>query len=891
MGRYQLVTVVGAGGMGVVFEARDPELDRTVAVKILRESTSASETDGARRLRREGQTMARLAHPNVLRVYDVGVDHGHVFVAMEFVSGGTLAHWLAREPRTPDAVVAAFVEAGRGLAAAHDAGLVHRDFKPANVMVASDGRVLVTDFGLARSPAAEQDAPSESPDLSLTTTPPTETVTREGQRVGTPAYMAPEQHAGRPVDARADQFSFAVALWRALYGTPPYAGSSAAELAVTTASGVRIAPSAETSARVPAWVRVSLERALASDPAQRFPSMNELLAALQPPAAPSRGPQWGVTAVAAAGVAGVVGLWALDRSRSAATAAAGDVCAATVDRAAAVWGDDVAASVRAAFVATGEPYAEAAHAEVSRQLARWAADWEAARRDSCEDTRVRREQSDAMMDLRASCLDRRLGEVSAFVGELSRADATVVRGAARAGASIGEVSVCGDAAALARRSPLPADPARRNAIAAAERDIDVARAQFAAGRYKEAREGGDVLVARARATGYAPVLADALFVVAKALPWRNEAARARALLDEAVLAAEAGGDDALRFECEVALTRLVGYDLEQDADGLEHAQRAAALLVRLGPDLRRQARLLDARATVDWWHGRYADAHRAAEEAVALFERSDAQGADLATTLHMRAIIEDDLGNGAATSATEDLAIAIGERAFGARHPSVANFWGTKGNGLRRIGRFEESRAAHLRSLEIIEAVHGPESMLAGDTLVNLATVDLDENKYADAIPRLERALAIVEKAVGADHGRTGLVVERLGSALSNVGRNAEAEAALRRAIAIHRARIGPDAPPTAASHKQLGDHFLRSARPSDARNAYREAVRAYHASQGERTPLATQALVGLGDAELALGRRAAAVAAYERAQTSVAPDAAPLRDAIAERLTRARAR
>ena len=220
MGRYELRAVVGSGGMGVVFEARDPDCDRTVAVKVLRRPGDSSE--GTTRLRREGQIMARLTHPNVIRVYDVGVAHGHTFVAMEYVAGGTLHDWLERAPRTPAEIVAVFVDAGRGLAAAHDAGLIHRDFKPANVLVGDDGRVLVTDFGLARSSGhggGEADAAGGLDHRSQRLT-----LTRQGEIVGTPAYMAPGQLLGGPVDVRADQFSFCVSMWRALFGTAPFAG-------------------------------------------------------------------------------------------------------------------------------------------------------------------------------------------------------------------------------------------------------------------------------------------------------------------------------------------------------------------------------------------------------------------------------------------------------------------------------------------------------------------------------------------------------------------------------------------------------------------------------------------------------------------------------------------
>jgi TolB-like protein/pimeloyl-ACP methyl ester carboxylesterase/predicted Ser/Thr protein kinase len=272
MGRYQLRSVVGAGGMGVVFEALDPELERPVAVKVLRASGEA-ETAA---LRREGQIMARLAHPNVIRIYDVGVENGHAFVAMEFVGGGTLADWLARAPRTPAEIIASFVQAGRGLAAAHDARLVHRDFKPANVLVGADDRVLVTDFGIAR-PAGLAGADAGHPtrrSLALTET-------RTHGVVGTPAYMAPEQLLGGAVDARADQFSFCVALWRALFGAPPFPGDTLGALADAVMSASPEPPHADAAARVTPAVRRALERGLRPEPAARFGSMHELLAELE----------------------------------------------------------------------------------------------------------------------------------------------------------------------------------------------------------------------------------------------------------------------------------------------------------------------------------------------------------------------------------------------------------------------------------------------------------------------------------------------------------------------------------------------------------------------------------------------------------------------------------
>ncbi|HTE53019.1 MAG TPA: protein kinase, partial [Kofleriaceae bacterium] len=859
MARYELRSVVGAGGLGVVFEARDPELDRTVAVKILRTRSEVG-AQGQSRLRREGQTMARLTHPNVIRVYDVGVAHDHVFVAMEFVDGGTLAEWLKEAPRSPQEIMASFVQAGRGLAAAHDAGLVHRDFKPSNVLVGRDGRVLVTDFGLARAAVAggSEDAVGEPPIFS-----PLATVTHTGQRVGTPAFMAPEQHAGVAVDGRADQFSFCVALWRALFGAPPYEGSSVDQLVSSIARGALTLPGPEEAARVSPAVRAALERGLKSSPADRFGSMSELLAALE---ARPRRPRWQRWAAAsgAATVAAALGWLALGQPEP---AAAVDPCAAQVDRFAGVWDGRARAAVQAAFAATGQRYAEASFREVARQLDARRGAWESMRRQSCEATRVRGEQSDTMMDLRAACLDRRLGELAAFVSELGKADAESVGRAGQEVSRVGDPTACADVAALARRAPLPPDAARRQAIATVEREIAAARARAYAGHPRDVAGQMDGLVARARATDYAPVLGQSLALAAEVQVKVDQHVRAEPLFRQALLAAEAGGDDHLRFDCEAELITLYGWQLERLDEGKRHTEQARALHARLGADPRRAARLARSEAEFLWWAGQYAEAHLRAQEAVDVFTRLDPAGADLARALHLRAVIEDEMRQDEKTLATEALARPIAERALGVEHPQVALMLMATGGALRRLGRLDEARKVTRRALVILEAAYGPEHSMVGSGFGNLATIDMADGKFEDAIASLRRTLAIDQKALGPEHSRVALTHELLGTALSRAGgHEREAVAELDRAIQIHTTRFGADHPSTAESQKKLGQHYLRVGKPALARAALVEAVRALDASQGPHSSMAARPLTSLGDAELALKHPAAATAAYQRA-------------------------
>ena len=314
IGRYIVQDCIGSGSMGIVYTARDPDLGRKVAVKVLRSDPGAAASQGARlRLQREAQAMAQLSHPNVVAIYDVGLHGDDVFFAMELIEGGTLTEWLRRSPRSWRDVVAVFRRAGAGLAAAHAVGLIHRDFKPDNVLVGEGGRVYVTDFGLARPLALP--ARASAPTLA---TGVVDSMTRTGAVVGTPAYMAPEQFEGAPADARSDLFGFSVAFYEALYGERPFAASSIAELAGAVARGEMQPPPPR--AGVPAWLRRIVVRGLRAAPAERPESVAALIAAVEARLARRR--RIRIAAVVAAAAVAAAALMALrpgDRATTAAT--------------------------------------------------------------------------------------------------------------------------------------------------------------------------------------------------------------------------------------------------------------------------------------------------------------------------------------------------------------------------------------------------------------------------------------------------------------------------------------------------------------------------------------------------------------------------------------------
>ncbi|MEX1362998.1 MAG: serine/threonine-protein kinase [Nannocystaceae bacterium] len=279
VGRYRVEGRIGAGGMGVVYRAHDPELARDVAVKVMNADAAGTKDPATARARlvREARAMARLAHPNVIHVYDVGTVEDGVFIAMELVDGRSLSAWLAEDQPTWLEILRKVVEAGRGLAAAHAAGVIHRDFKPENVLVGQDGRVRVVDFGLAGGPAAlgsgsvESELDRDTGDLHG----PSGSLTRTGTLLGTPKYMAPEQESGALANARSDQFSFCVALYEALYGYPPFAGDSVSTYRDNVRHGRVLDPPAGTKVRP--WVHTLLVRGLAIDPVDRHPDLAPLL--------------------------------------------------------------------------------------------------------------------------------------------------------------------------------------------------------------------------------------------------------------------------------------------------------------------------------------------------------------------------------------------------------------------------------------------------------------------------------------------------------------------------------------------------------------------------------------------------------------------------------------
>ncbi len=489
VGRYRIEGKLGAGGMGTVYLAHDPDLDRRVAIKMLHTRVGGGDpSTGSQRLLREAQAMARLAHANVVTVHDVGVLGGSLFIAMELIDGQDLRQWLAECPRSWREIVLAFIEAGQGLLAAHEAGIVHRDFKPENVMVAANGRICVGDFGLAAASSAPQVAAQGA--LSTSCLSSAGTLTAAGAVMGTPAYMAPEQMVGGEITAAADIFAFCVALYEALYDQRPFKGDSVAELYLEIAGGALQPPPRST---VPRRLEVLLRRGLQGQPENRPPSMEAVLAELRPLVA-SRSKLWiSAVAIAVLGVLTATIVSVLEEPVS---------CTGGAAEVAEIWSAERQGALREAFESTGSVHAVGTWERAEAGIQSAAGAWAHARRQACEETHHSAEFSEEILALRVACLGRQLGEMDRLLSFFGEADKKIVDNAIALVRDLPDPRRCDPAEVLAAAAKGSPHSPKLDAL---EVELGDGRRFHRAGRYGEAIERYDHVLAGLEGLG-APAL-------------------------------------------------------------------------------------------------------------------------------------------------------------------------------------------------------------------------------------------------------------------------------------------------------------------------------------------------------------------------------------------------
>jgi len=765
--RYQLGVRIATGAHGAVYRAHDPRLGRDVALKVIG-ADDRWEPEACARLAREAQTLAKLAHPNVVSVFDAGTfasdadgERFSVYVVMELVEGISLDVWL-RAPHSQKQTLDVLVQAGRGLAAAHTSGIVHRDFKPANVLVDADGRARVADFGVA--------IPSG--------------VSGEVGTAGTAAYLAPEQHDGTPGDPLSDQYAFSVTAFQALCGRLPFEGEDMSALA----QAKRSAPDFPPRPSIPGAVRRVLERGLAADPGQRFRAMDDLLAALERARFQRRRiALWVTAAVAAAAIAtfGLVRDPGLDAPCQGSSTARWET----------VWNDGRAAVVGSALEQTGLPYAERAATTVRGFMVAYGRRWTETRDAVCRDTARRPSERGAS----AFCLEQRLARLDGLLGALVDVPMEVMPQVAEAMERVPDPEACVLASASGARS-VP-DPALGRAWALLDAgDIEGARAIVATQRDDDVKWR---------------------YLDAHCHVRAGELDEAERKLDAVLHLAERVGDDETAVQVQLGLARV------QIDTG--RAERADATLQAVGARLegvgRPSLRGLHA-FTCGVLHYTRGDLRRA----LVAFESARDTWAVSEDTLPLRSLharsaigtvlaaLGDDARAQTVLAAARDHALA----SLGPHHPATAQLEYNLSSAFVRALRPAEAHEAAVRAEEAFQTIHGsshPDVALAMD---NRAAADLLMGRSADALGVLEHTIAVYRRSSPERSDRLALALGHRAHALAHLGRLAAAERSAEEAIATLTRTYGPESPKLADAYLARAVVAALAGRPEQAATDYR---------------------------------------------------------------------
>jgi eukaryotic-like serine/threonine-protein kinase len=785
VGRFELRELLGAGAMGVVYAAYDPELDRLVALKLLRELPGrAQDPERHRRLQREAKAMARLRHPNVVQVHEVGSHEGQTFVAMELIAGSSLREWLAAGPRPWTQTLELFVAAGHGLAAAHSSGLLHRDFKPDNVLLeAASGRVFVSDFGLARPLALVEHSIVDTAEELVEDTL-AESLTQTGTCVGTPAYMAPEALGGL-LEARADQFSFCASLYEALYGVRPFAGATMTELTLAKTRRELVAPTPARARSVPRWLRRIVLRGLAPAPDDRFASIDALLDAIEAARRRRRAAKFGAVAagLVASLSAGIV--YSLPERE----AAGPPVCRNGERLIAKVWNPTRREAITAAFAASELPYASVTSEQLAAEIDRYTAAWAQMRRSACEATEVHKEQSSQVLDLRMRCLDRRRAQLDALLRRLERPTSTDIRGALPATAALTPIETCADIDLLESSAPLPEDPSARVSAEAIVAELDEISAAMNAGEHVEILPAAELTLAHAQELGHKPLLAEAQLLLGLIESRSGRPKTSAPLIEQAIVNAQASGHDEIAARAMISAVHVLGYQLRDFDSGERYLRHARAMLERLGDPIGLDAQLLRNSGNFEFVRGRYAraeaDIRASLDRYVEIFGPesftvAEAQ-ANLAAVLRRL-----DRTDEALASYRE--ALASMRASLGSEHPNLVQVLNNMAATYMITGQPDAAEQTLYEAKRILEV--NPSNLAAlGHVHNNLGEIELDRGHYPESLGHYEQAVRSWTEAYDGDHPNLAHALLGRGLARLALDQPALARPDLERALAIREAK------------------------------------------------------------------------------------------------------
>lgn len=846
LGRYLVLQALGSGAMGVVYAAYDTQLDRKVAIKLI-EPELRSGVEAQERLAREAQVLAKLSHPNIVAVHDVGSVDDHMWIAMELVDGRTLGEWLREHPRRWTEVLPVILDVGRGLAAAHAAGIVHRDCKPDNIMIDRTGRVRLMDFGLARPEATRNDAPSAG---RLNDTLSEESNTSTGL-AGTPGFVAPEVLDGARPDARADQFAFCVTAWQALFGARP-----------TTSDGRHRPEVARRPPGVPAWLTDAIARGLDPDPHKRWPRIDDLVDALASGRQRSRSRRRLLAAGALLGVGAlVVAGWHFDREHRIA-ACEREGAAIEED-----WNPSRRDELRRGLLATGVGHAESTADKVTAAIDAHADAWRDATTGACLAHDLESRWDGDLLDRSRWCLDDRRTALRTLVDRLVEPDAEAAHRAVVATSRLDAIDPCEDELQL-RHAPAPPPAADRDAIAAIRIELARAVALERGGRYTEALAVVQALRERAQMAGWPPLVVDVQLREAHLLGEAGDHEGARATAEAAYFDAARMGAWATAAALAIDLASTTGRQLAKPEEGMRWIEHAATALVHAGDtDGLAETERLNALGNLHAELGQYALAKDVLQGA---YEKAEGllgpDHPDVAGVLANLAGAHAELGEvDAAIRLGEDAARRF-ENAFGPNHPDLAKVFNNLARNYWQSGNFEHARTLMVRALELLTSRHGPRHPLVAQAMASLANVLVKLGEHERARELYEQTLAIVEETLGAEHPLFSSTLNNLAALHADQGEYAKAGELLRRAIELKESTRGPDHPEVATSLMNLAEVELADDDGDEAARLTERALAIQERAFAPDHPAIAITLSNLGAVRLATDDLAGALAAQERA-------------------------
>jgi serine/threonine-protein kinase len=781
VGRFEIIEQLGKGGMGIVFLARDPDLDREVCLKFLRRNTSSEEES---RLLREARSMARLSHPNVVTVYEVGKFHDRLFVVMEYVEGMTLREWLIQNKPNWRMVLDVFTSAAKGLAAAHQAGVVHCDFKPDNVLLAKDKdqvrRVLVGDFGLAYFQTPIR--PKELEKIQIDHLDQLDTLTIAGMLPGTPAYMAPEQIQGQQADIKSDQFSFCVALFEALYDARPFGGKNLAAIEENILAGRINYPSRKPA--LPGWLKEIFMVGLNPDPDQRYSSMAELANLLSKKLYKKKRLTSAAIAFALMLVIIIVVVW-FGRPQP---------CPGAEDKLVGIWDKSRKTTLKKSFLATKLPFAKQTFVTTAKALDDYRHTWLKQHQAACLAGQVRQETSLELLDRRMECLDQRLQEFKIVTDYLSRPDNEIVSKAIDITGNMTSADVCFDADALASLAPIPKDVDTKNAVQKTRAKMIKLEAMLDSGKIKPLFGLAQEIAKQANQSEYPPIEAESLYWMAKVQKTIGKPRPAKKTFDQAVSLGMAAGHQRLVALSWIELVKLIGVDLARPEEAIKLADTTMVMLDRIAADEELKADLLFSQAKVSKFDDQLDKTLGMYQAVLEIFERI--LGSGHPKTFDVRIYIIDvliSLGKfDRAQKEIEEIQVLL-NKYYGLEHPKNIMLLRQRASLQNVLGNYSKDMELAKKALSLSEKIYGPKHPQTAHCHHRVAVSGGYVTDLSNSLKHIQDALEINQEVFGPNHPFVATNYRLLAYFQREAGLYQKSMAAIQKSIEIAESIFGDD--------------------------------------------------------------------------------------------------